>query len=689
MFKRVFPLTLVVLLAVSNLFAQNNSILKGQVTDQNKALVAGAMITLTGDQVQGQKTVISDEDGNYNFLGLMPGNYQVLVSKSGFKTLRQDDVQLRATQTLDLNIKLEVGEAKGTVEIKSGEDTPIVDTANPEKNYNISGQFLTELPLNSRQSWEALWTMVPGVGGFPDGANFDPVVNGAGSLNSGASSGQGIINTVSNNYTLNGFNIGNSFTNQGWRTQFSTEAIQDVVVKTAGADASTSAALGGSVNIVTKSGGNKYSGSAGIFFQPSKFNWTNVPNGTSSTLTLYQPDFSFGGPIILPHFGEGTPMLWKGKDRLWFFTTYRNARTNTGIARSATQLATFTTLGFTPPDFDVLERSHRFTGKVSYQANSKHSFVFNYLNDSGNTINSNATAASLVESTIRLHEGGPTYQVAWTGNLSSNFLWTAQYGHRAVDQSIYPYDNEAPVRVIWTSTTFSGGNRVGQSPQLVVYGNSNNASTSLTQRNHQEFTTDVTWLQNLLGSHTIQAGFQLRPSTKNVTKTIVPSSRITTIDEVIINGVRTPFRQFSWLPGDFPESERSTAQKGFYLQDKFRLNSRISINFGARFDNQRSYDQFDVERFAAWTTNPRLGFAISLNKGGRDVIRGSWGRYSDILTVNATPTVSGGSLASPSFQNQYDNSTVLDGILETTVVTSNAGFSLPSGISGTTLSEID
>ncbi len=683
MLKKLFLLTAVVLFAVSGLFAQNNSILKGQVIDQNKAVIAGATVTLTGDQVQGQKNVVTDNDGNYNFLGLMPGTYQVLVTKSGFKTLRQDDVQLKATQTIDLNITLEVGEAKGTVEIKSGEDTPIVDTSNPEKNYNISGEFITQLPLNSRQTWEALWTMVPGVGGFPDGANFDPVVNGAGGLTSGTN--QSILTPVSNSYTLNGFNIGNSFTNQGWRTQFSTEAIQDVVVKTAGADASTPLAQGGAVNVVTKSGGNKYHGSAGIFLQPKKFNWTNIPGGTSSTLTLTQPDFSFGGPVILPWFGEGTPGLWKGKDRLWFFTTYRKVITNEGVPRSAAVLARFTQYGFPVPDFEKLERSERFTGKVSYQLNDKHSFVFNYLNDSGTVINSDNRDGALLEATIDIKEGGPTYQFAWTGNLSANFLWTAQYGKRLVNNDVLAKGGDNPARTVWETTVISSGNRIGSGLVLLYDGNrAGNALASLGRRPHEEFTTDITWLQRFFGEHTIQAGYLRRPSTLLISQSTAPSSGTTAIDERLVGNTRVPFRRFTWDSTNFAESSRSTAQDGFYIQDKFRINPSLTINFGARFDNQRSVDSFNRTALDPWTINPRIGFAFSLNKEQRDVIRGSWGRYSDILTIQASPSLPG-SLNSPGFRTEYDND--LNGTLETVVIT--PGTTLNTTQTGLTFQEID
>lgn len=683
--QRTLLIACVLFLFGISAFAQNNSILRGQLTDQNSDAVPGVTVTITGNQLQGNKTAVTDEGGNFSFLGLAPGTYQVDASKTGFKPLKQENVILRASQTLDLNLSLQVGEATGTVEVRAGEDAPIVDTSNPEKNYNISGEFITQLPLNSRQSWEALWTMVPGVGNFPDGANYDPVVNGAGNLGSGAASSQGVVSTVSNSYTLNGFNIGNSFTNQGWRTQFSTEAIQDVVVKTAGADASTPLAQGGAVDVITKSGSNKYHGSIGIFSQPRKFNWTNVPGGTSSTLTLFQPDFSFGGPVILPGFGEGVPTIWKGKDKLWFFTTYRNVVTNEGVARSAAVLARFAQYGFPVPDYDKLERSQRITGKVSYQATKKHSFVFNYLNDKGTIFNSDSNDASTLESTIDINEGGPTYQISWAGNLTSRLFWTAQYGKRNVNNDIKAKGGDRPSRVLWESTVISGGNRVGSGNVLLYYDNrTGNAAASIGRRPHEEFTTDLTWLTRFFGGHTIQAGFLLRPATEIVSRTTVPSSGTTVIDEVLIGTTRVPFRRFTWDSANFSESTRSTDQRGFYVQDKWKVNSRLSVNFGGRFDNQRSTDILGRTLFDAWTFNPRLGVAYSLNKEGRDVIRGSWGRYSDLLTINATPSLPG-TLNAPGFRNEYDND--LNGSFETVVIT--AGTTTSTTQTGLNFQEID
>lgn len=675
-----------------NLFAQSNSILRGQVVDQNDAVIPGATVTLTGDQVQGKKNTVADSNGNFAFLGLMPGTYQILVSKSGFKTLQQNDIQLRASQTLDLNFRLEVGEAQGTVEVKSGQDTPIVDTSTPEKNYNISGDFITQLPLNPRQSWEALWTMVPGVDGFADGPNYDPIVNGAGRQNAGTVTfqngfqtfNQGIVNTVSNSYTLNGLTIGDSVTNQGWRTQFSTEAIQDVVVKTSGADASTPLAQGGAVNIVTKSGGNKFHGSAGVFIQPKKFNWTNIPNGTSSTLNLFQPDLSLGGPVVIPNFGDGGKGYWKGTDKLWFFTTYRQARADRGIIRSAADLAYFQSVGLDAPVFDEIERSNRFTGKLTYQLNSNHSLIFNYLNDSGTVFNSNAQPRSLEVATIDLRSGGPSYQFAWNGTFGSKFLWTAQYGQRETNTTQEIKGGDEPARTLFSAVQIgTGGNLMPVGNSLLIYGNSSNgARTFVSKRPYKEFTSDVTALADFAGNHTFQAGILYRPAMTDYTFTRVAPSGITHIDEFLNNGVRTVFRRFRWEGTDFPENERSTKQIGFYVQDKWNINSRLTVTIGGRFDNQKGIDALGTTILDAWTFNPRFGLALSLNKSGRDVLRGSWGRYSDLLTVAGTPTISGSGRTNGNPAGVYDYDNNGDGIWDATVVITPATGFNPSTTTG-------
>jgi hypothetical protein len=272
MTKKLFSLVITLFLCAVTAGAQTaNGTIKGRVIDPNGLILPGATLLLEGSDLQGQKTATSDDEGNYVFQGLPPGTYTLQVRRSGFKTLLRPNLMLRAGQTLTLDLSLQVGDVSETVEIQSsGENTPIIDTSNPEQKFNVSGEFVNKLPMSSRQNWESVWFLVPGavtIGrGGPDGVNFDPQINGA--------------SERSNVYKLDGFDIGNSFTNQGWTTQFSTEAIQDVQIKTTGGDASTPLGQGGFINVITKSGGNRYSGSAAVFMQPRRFNWSIIPGGT-------------------------------------------------------------------------------------------------------------------------------------------------------------------------------------------------------------------------------------------------------------------------------------------------------------------------------------------------------------------------------------------------------------------------
>lgn len=657
MFRILISVVGLMLLSAVSISAQLPGAIRGQVTDQNGAILPGATLTLSGAQLQGRKTAIADAEGNFVFLGLAPGDYKVEVRQSGFQDAAQENIGLRAGQTLTLDLKLTVGGLAQSVNVAArggGENVPIIDTSNPEMAFNVSGEFINKLPLSSRQNWESVWFLVPGAVTIgtngPDGVNFDPVINGA--------------SQRSNAYRLDGFEIGNSFTNQGWTTQFSTEAIQDVQIKAAGADASTPLGQGGFINIVTKSGGNKYSGSAAVFLQPRRFNWTNVPGGTPADQSLYQPDLSFGGPIK--------------KDRLWFFMTYRRVFLNQGVARSATVLESFRANGFNIPDYDLQERNNRFTGKLTYRLNDKNTVSFNYLNDHGLTLNSDSRDYSTQESTIDVHTGGPTYQVNWTSTLTPRLLLTSQFGYRRIISDVDMKGGENPAVTRYSATVVSGGNLTGATGAIILqYGNRafGFATGSVGVRDHYDFTTDLSYAKSgWLGQHTFGTGFQVKPRTRIDSQNVHPSSGLGLIEEVrrvAADGTVSyaPFHRQYRNPTEYTSIAGITRQVGFYFQDKWQAHPRLTVNVGARFDRQTSVDSFQIRRVNTWSADPRFGVAWSASKNGRDVIRVSWGRYHDIIYVQAAPSF--GSRA-PEIRNEWDNN--LDGTYETVRITPAIGL---------------
>lgn len=637
--------------------AQVTGAIKGQITDQQGSVVPGAPLTLTSPDLQGQRTVVSDSDGNYVFIGLPPGVYKITVNKDGFQPFQQEGLQLRVALTLTADLRLTVAGVSQSVNVTTtGEDTPIIDTSSPEQKFNVSGDFITRLPMSSRQNWESMWFLVPGAVTIgrngPDGVNFDAQIHGA--------------SERSNVYKLDGFDIGNSFTQQGWTTQFSTEAIQDVTIKTSGPDASTPLGEGGYMGIVTKSGGNEFHGSAAFFLQPRSFNGNNVPGGTTLDQKLYQPEGSIGGPII--------------KDRTWFFATYRYVNITQGVPRTAAVLQSFTDNGFEKPDYDLEERNHRFTGKITHKLTDNHTLTFNYLNDSGLTLNSDSRDLGTQETTIDIHNGGPTYQGMWTATLTPRLLLTAQYGYRRINGDVDFKGGNNPAIQRFSTTTISAGNLAGQT-LILLYGNrASFASGSSGVRDHHEMTTDLSYVKDgWLGQHGLQAGIQYKPQTRINSDTVYPESGNVFNDEVrrVVNGVTSYqvfHRQFR-TPTEFPGIVGTTNLFGFYFQDKWQPQSRLTLTYGVRFDRQGNHDAFDVVRLSSWSTDPRVGVAYSLTKDGRDAVRVSYARIHDIVYNQAAPSFGN---RTPEIRDEWDND--LNGTFETTRVTASVGITGPPTI---------
>jgi hypothetical protein len=653
MSKRQYLLMIFWALAGAAANAQYTGAIKGQVMDPQGAFVAGATLTLTGAEMPGRKTVVSNETGGYIFLGLPPGVYQLEVAQPGFQAFTQPGIILRAGSTLVLDLRLTVSGMAQTIDVTArggGKEIPIIDISNPEQRFNVSGEFINRLPLSSRQNWESLWFLIPGAvtigNSGPDGVNFDPRIHGA--------------SERSNVYKLDGFEIGNAFTNQGWTTQFSVEAIQDVQIKTSGPDASTSLGQGGYVNIITRSGGNKFHGSASFFSQSRSFNGNNVPGGVPLDQELHQPDLALGGPLI--------------KDKTWFFVSYRRTFLNQGVTRAPEALQVFADNGFERPNYDLQERDHRFLGKLTHKLTNNNILTFNYLNDGGLTLNANSPDLGTRETTVNLHNGGPAYQIAWVSTLTPRLLLNMQYGYRAISGDVGLNGGDKPTINRYADTTISAGNLAGQT-LILQYGNRAGAAIgSKDVRDHHELTGDLSYAkEGWRGQHIFQSGLQWKPRSRIESETLYPGDGHVFDDEVrrAIDGeaaVVTFHRQFR-APTRFPAIAGVTTLFGFYFQDKWSPHQRLTLNLGARFDRQTSHDAFEIERLDSWSVDPRVGASYSLTKSGRDVVRVSWARIHDIIYNQAAPSF--GSRA-PEIRDEWDND--LDGVFETVRVTPAVGL---------------
>jgi hypothetical protein len=281
-------LILVCLVSSATLFAQTpTAVVNGTVVDSSGASVPDAKVTVVNQATNVVSVKSTNVDGTFTIINLLPGNYVLMVEKSGFKKVALPVFKLDVNQTLTETIPLEVGSSTETVTVSAESVGVMVQRSTTELGTTMDEQMMHELPLNGR-NFTQLMVLQPGVnpmdtsqgnssgrtgaGGNPDGGNislpgsivYKPSVNGA-SNRSNAFYMDGIINTDDRG--------------GGWAIPPIADTIQEFKVQSHNNDAQYGNVLGSVVNIVTKSGANNFHGSGWEFARSAIFDARNPFSG--------------------------------------------------------------------------------------------------------------------------------------------------------------------------------------------------------------------------------------------------------------------------------------------------------------------------------------------------------------------------------------------------------------------------
>src|SRR5260370_37107952 len=152
-------LILVSLIAAQSLFGQGNATIVGVVSDSTRAAVAGASVTLINEGTGIRAGTLSDSAGRYNFPQLAVGNYRVEVVSPGFKRATQSGVNLTAEQIAAVNLTMEIGDVKETIEVAAA--APALETVSSSVRSVVRRELIEDLPLNGRNALD-LATLLPG-----------------------------------------------------------------------------------------------------------------------------------------------------------------------------------------------------------------------------------------------------------------------------------------------------------------------------------------------------------------------------------------------------------------------------------------------------------------------------------------------------------------------------------------------
>ena len=309
--------------------------ISGTVRDPSGAVVPGATISTKNRDTGLVRTTTTNGSGTYQMGEIPPGVYTIEAQASGFSTSQQKDVTLALSQALIFNFSLNVGATTTMVTVSTSDVN--LNTASATLGLTIPAETVTELPLNGNNYTQELLLM-PGVNGVNRdqtggrtnsvGAVVFPSINGA--------------TNRSNTYYLDGVNNNEAISGAQIITPITAD-IQQMTTVTHADSSQFGGALGGIINVITKSGTNDFHGSAWEYFRASRLLDASSPiTRTLNDLHQHQFGGSIGGPVWLPH-------LYNGRNKTFFYVSYEGYRQKTG----ATQLALVPTTAQLAGDFSV------------------------------------------------------------------------------------------------------------------------------------------------------------------------------------------------------------------------------------------------------------------------------------------------------------------------------------------------
>lgn len=320
--SRNFILALLVfaIFLTPTLFCQvdySTATLRGTVMDQAGAVVAGATITATNTSTGISKVVKTGSDGAFRLSALQPGHYQVTTVATGFSKEVFKGLELTVGQSATYDVHLKVGVASEVVEV-TGENVPLIQTEQSQQANTINSLQVQELPNLNRSFTNDVYTL-PGVSNSDSTRAQNPGFTGylTTGFSIGGSNGRNNLSTIDGGENEYG-------TGQYRVTNLPVDAIQEYQVNRNAFAAEFGFTDGSAINIVTKSGGQKWHGDAFGYFRDQHTEAQNFFNGLEGFPQAFSQNVYLGGSL-------GGPMV---KDKLFMFTAYEFQRLDTPFFNS-------------------------------------------------------------------------------------------------------------------------------------------------------------------------------------------------------------------------------------------------------------------------------------------------------------------------------------------------------------------
>ncbi|MGE5198646.1 MAG: carboxypeptidase regulatory-like domain-containing protein [Rhodospirillaceae bacterium] len=599
--SRSWILALVFMTVASAVFAQGNptGTITGKVMDPDNLMLPGVTVTAESPVLQGARTAVTSANGDYIIPFLPAGDYTVTFELSGFGTLKQT-ISLKMADTLPVNVKLTVAAVSETVTVTGS----ISDTAmTPTVATTVKASTIENIPWG--RTLDAATVLAPAAIGNGPGGNI--MISGALSYDN--------LNLV------NGVNVNENLRQQA-RPLYVEDAVQETKVSTGNISAEYGRFQGGVVNMITKSGGNNFSGSFRTTF--TNDGWkalTPYPGDSNIDQVVPAYEMTFGGPIF--------------KDKLWFFTSgrYQNNKTNN-------------TMAYTGYNYTYATDDTRLEGKATYAPNARNNFKLSYFKRNVDYTNNSFGVVmdtnSLYNNKNRESLLAAGYQWVVTSNLFIDTQYSARrYDNKGTGESYTDLIKGTP---IWDR---SRGTRFSAATYCAV------CSNAVDKKNNDDFYVKANYFLSTksTGSHNFVAGFdyfdEMRMNNQNSVasgyRVQVRQSAIVGYDvyPIVVPGASTSSATYiDWRPVFEDTVGNHLTTYSTFLNDVWRMNGQVTVNLGLRFDQNSTKDQGGKKVGNDGAFSPRLGVTYDVKGQGKWIGNLGFGHYVGMFNTQIADAAS-------------------------------------------------
>jgi|HubBroStandDraft_6_1064221.scaffolds.fasta_scaffold00510_13 hypothetical protein len=302
----------------------NTATLSGRITDPQGKAVPKAEVQVVNIDTNAGTTTQTNNDGIYVLSAIQPGRYRLTVHKEGFHEIFKPEFILHTQDDLEQNFALEVGSVAETVTVSAGISE--AETTNPAVSMTVTREFVEDMPLNGR-SFQDLIQLAPGTASAASGSGFYSIDGQRTDANNFTVDGVsanlgGALNSTDGNGSLNGSTPSQTALGTT-QSLVSIDALQEFKIQTSGYAAEYGRNPGGQVSLTTRSGTNDMHGTLFEYLRNTAFDANSYQNDYFGfpKAAEHQNDFggTVGGPLVIPK-------IYDGKDKTFFFISYEALR---------------------------------------------------------------------------------------------------------------------------------------------------------------------------------------------------------------------------------------------------------------------------------------------------------------------------------------------------------------------------